>query len=95
MDTIEYADEVVGPYKLYRSEPPGVERTPWGVIYPGQDETGYGKKITTDVVLRFDGSNRRYRVYATCFSNAASHWITYKGKRLSLKTHFQDEILEE
>jgi len=50
----------------------------------------------TDIILIFNGeSKRKYRVYATCFSNCASHWITYQGQTLHLGTHFQDEIKPE
>jgi hypothetical protein len=41
----------------------------------GRDQFGYGRKITTQTVARPIGSHRFYRVYATCFSNAASYWI--------------------
>jgi len=84
---------VVGPYKLY-SRP--VHRY-GGILQlaPGQAPTGYGAKITSDIVLQFDGETHRWRVYATCYSNAASHWILRKKVRLYLKTHFQEDILEE
>jgi hypothetical protein len=48
----------------------------------GQGADGYGSKITTHRMLRFWGDSRLRRVYATCYSNAASHWIIYKGERL-------------
>ena len=50
---------------------------------PGQGADGYGRKITTDYVAQING--RTYRVYAICFSNAASHYVTYKGEKLFLK----------
>jgi len=93
---IKYADRVVGSYTLYRSMPKGARVTQWGTFFPGQGEDGYGRKITTDIILIFNGeSKRKYRVYATCFSNCASHWITYQGQTLHLGTHFQDEIKPE
>lgn len=46
--------------------------------FPGQDNEGYGAKITTDREVRVD--NRWYRVYATCFGNASSCWINKDGK---------------
>lgn len=49
---------------------------------PGQDKMGYGKKITTGYRVLVGGS--WYRVYATCFSNAASCWITKGGKKLHI-----------
>lgn len=44
--------------------------------------TGYGQKIPTQYMIRISNANsyglqnRWYRVYATCFSNCASHWVT-------------------
>lgn len=52
-------------------------------LLPGQDQFGYGSKITTDTMVRLD--NRLYRVYATCYSNAASLWIVKDGKKLHLR----------
>ena len=37
----------------------------------------YGQKLRTDYAVRI-GSDL-HRVYATCFSNAASHWISKGG----------------
>lgn len=88
---IQYADEAVGSYTLHRSPVP---RRGFLQLLPGQGEDGYGRKIRTDLVLRFAGESRTYRVYATCFSNAASHWVTRKGVRLWLRDHFQDEVLD-
>ena len=56
----------------------------WGERAPGQNEEGYGSKITTDWVVMFPGSSRKYRVYATCWSNAASHWILKDRQKLHL-----------
>jgi len=47
-----------------------------------QTTTGYGSKLTTPWMVEHNG--RRYRVYATCWSNAASHWIQTKSKKLYL-----------
>ena len=90
--TIVYADDAVGSYTLHRRPVPrrGVLQ-----LAPGQNADGYGSKITTDLVLKFRGvDTRERRVYATCYSNAASHFITHHGRKLWLKTHFQDEILD-
>jgi hypothetical protein len=54
-------------------------------LLPGQSEEGYGKKITTDREVQYKG--RWYRVYATCFSNAASHWIMVNKQKLHLLTN--------
>lgn len=48
------------------------------MAYPGQGDDGYGMRITTDKKVEFKG--RWYRVYATCFSNCASYWITVRGE---------------
>ena len=78
---IVYAD-TVGSYKLYRRP---VARRGFLGLLPGQSEDGYGRKITTDLVLVFNGEARQRRVYATCFSNCASHWITHNGRKLWLR----------
>ena len=87
---VEYADDTVGPYTLYRDAPQ--IRGPLQ-LFPGQGTDGYGSKITTDILLRFTGEKQLRRVYATCYSNAASHWITYYGQTLHLRDHFQSDIL--
>ena len=81
---IHYADEI-GYYTLRRKEPKSKVATPWCVRMPGQNKDGYGRKITTDVVLKFSGERRERRVYATCFSNVTSHWITYLGRTYYLR----------
>jgi hypothetical protein len=45
--------------------------------------TGYGARIPTDKMLRV--GKRLYRVYATCYGNAASCWVTIRGQRLYLR----------
>ncbi len=45
---------------------------------PGQDICGYGHKITTQKMVKYKG--KKYRVYATCFSNVSSHWIVVRGE---------------
>lgn len=91
MTEIQYADVVVGAYTLHRTLVP--RRGPMQLL-PGQGEDGYGRKIRTDIVLKFAGESRTYRVYATCFSNVASHWVVWKGVRLWLRDHSQDEVLD-
>lgn len=39
----------------------------------GQTRTGYGSKLPTEHMVHFEGRWRR--VYAICYSNAASHYI--------------------
>ncbi len=92
---ITYAD-TIGHYTLHRS--PVKKRYLYGgniVCNPGQAETGYGSKITTDIVLKFAGENCKRRVYATCYSNAASHWILYNGEKVHLGYHDQSDIMDD
>lgn len=51
--------------------------------FPGTNVTGYGAKITT--IWKIPHLNRLYRVYATCFSNCASHWIFANGEKLHVR----------
>lgn len=51
-------------------------------MLPGQDEMGYGRKITTDRQIRVVG--RWFRVYVTCYGNAGSEWILKNGRKLFL-----------
>ena len=46
---------------------------------PGQDDEGYGDKITSDKQVLVN--NRWYRVYVTCYGNASSSWIMYQGSK--------------
>jgi hypothetical protein len=71
-NTMIYAERLHFPVKA--------RETAWGRFLPGQSLTGYGSKITTDYKVEYEG--RLYRVYATCFSNAASHWILVKGEKI-------------
>lgn len=50
-----------------------------------QTVTGYGLKLTTRYKVAFKG--RWYRVYATCISNVASHWIMSQGRKIHLQTY--------
>lgn len=45
--------------------------------------SGYGTKIKTSWKITHGG--RTYRIYATCVSNAASHWIEVKGRRIFVR----------
>ena len=50
-----------------------------------QTATGYGRKLTTEYMLRLPDSPHAYRVYAICYSNCASFYILRKGERLFLR----------
>jgi hypothetical protein len=54
-------------------------------LLPGQSASGYGSKIATDRMVRLPGRNVAYRVYAVCFSNAASHYVIVNKQKLYLK----------
>jgi hypothetical protein len=45
-------------------------------------QDGYGDKIPTPYKVQF--GKRNYRVYAICWSNAASHYILIQGERYFL-----------
>lgn len=58
----------------------------------GQSAAGYGNKIATDWLVRISGSTgtqpaldggdcRWRRVYAICYSNTASLWVSVRGHR--------------
>jgi len=49
-----------------------------------QTASGYGKKLTTRYMIRLRKNTIR-RVYATCFSNAASYWVMIEGTRYYLR----------
>ncbi len=51
-------------------------------LAPGQGVMGYGNRISTDRKIRFKGEKIWRRVYAICYSNAASHYVRVKGKKL-------------
>ncbi len=89
---IQYAHDI-GEYKLYSR--PVLRKFGPLLLMPGQNQSGYGDKITMDYMLVFDHKPKAFRVYATCWSNAASHWINWHGKRVHLRTHFQNEIIHD
>jgi hypothetical protein len=43
--------------------------------------TGYGAKIPTRYVTT-NANGKTVRVYATCYSNAASHWFIENGEKV-------------
>jgi hypothetical protein len=76
--------------------PKGARHNPHhGWTFPGQGADGYGRKISTDMIVQIKGEKRKRRVFCTCFSNAGSHWIVRDGKTLHLGTVFQSEIQSE
>lgn len=53
---------------------------PWQKQGLQQTASGYGRKLTSSRKISYNG--KAYRLYATCYSNAASHWFTCKGQRI-------------
>lgn len=47
--------------------------------------TGYGRKLPTRYMVYCHTTGRKYRVYAICYSNASSWYITVKGEQLFLR----------
>lgn len=69
-------------------EPPftiTVNELPWQRAGLQQTATGYGSKLTTSYMLSVPDSKRVYRVYAICYSNAASFYILRNGTRVFLR----------
>ena len=50
-----------------------VERRGMLQLAPGQNDEGYGDKIHTDYMVKFDGA--WHRVYCICWSNAGSLYV--------------------
>ena len=42
--------------------------------------TGYGSKLTTSLMIHFEGKMRR--IYCTCYSNAGSCWFRWGGDKV-------------
>lgn len=74
------ATEVKYQEKPYEVVMRPVERRGILQIAPGQSQMGYGKKISTDRMIKLPGDHRLRRVYAICYSNAASHYILKGGE---------------
>lgn len=51
----------------------------------GNDVTGYGRKIRTDTMARFN--NRDHRVYVICYSNCGSSYVLCGGESLYLRDY--------
>jgi hypothetical protein len=55
---------------------------PWQKQGLQQTASGCGKKLTTEYKISFNG--KFYRVYATCYSNAASLWFTVGNRQIHI-----------
>lgn len=59
----------------------------------GRTLDGYGSKIATCYIAHCNDRTQPRRVYATCFSNAASLWIMVKGEKRFIRDNIEvDEI---
>lgn len=58
-------------------------RTPTAPVH--RSMTGYGMKIPTNIRVYLPHSEHAFRVYATCFSNAASYWVKTRGQKVFLR----------
>jgi hypothetical protein len=74
MDAINYAEGI--DLERDRAWTP----TEWQKRGLQQTATGYGSKINSGYTVPYNG--RMYRVYAICYSNAATFYIIVKGQRL-------------
>ena len=45
-----------------------------------QTASGYGAKLTLRYKISYEG--REFRLYATCYGNAASTWFKVKGRKI-------------
>ncbi len=67
--------------------PAHLQRNAWGSFANpkalGINVMGYGRKIRT--IWKIPHEGKLYRVYATCVSNCASHWIFAKGEKLFIR----------
>ncbi len=55
-----------------------------GLAPRSRSRSGYGSKLPTGTMLRFD--SRWHRVYAICWSNSATLYVLVKGKPLYLES---------
>ena len=60
-------------------------------VYPlNRRQDGYGDKLPTQYKVHF--GKRKYRVYAICWSNVASHYILIQGERYFLHDYDFDKV---
>ena len=55
---------------------------PWQRRGLRETASGYGRKLTTEYKVRYNG--RLYRVYCCCFSNSGTRYIVAGGRELVL-----------
>lgn len=76
-DQVAYASNV-GKFTIFR-------RPITSHVRPGLNADGYGSKISTDYMIKFEGVNRLFRVYTYCHSNVAVYFIFRRGVRLHVR----------
>lgn len=70
------------------SMPKGAINYVYGIRFPGQNQNGCGKQISTRYMVQLEGSNRLYRVYCCRFPNIGTQYI--KTKQGDLVVHDAD-----
>ena len=45
-----------------------------------QTASGYGAKLTSRYKISYEG--KEYRLYSSCYGNAASNWFKVKGRKI-------------
>ena len=76
---VNYLGDIKGDtYSIFRTE-----------TYPrNRNVSGYGSKIPTEHMVKF--GKRTYRVYAICWSNAASFYVVIGGQRYFIHDYHLD-----
>jgi hypothetical protein len=92
MTTVQYAEDKFGPYVKFRKD---VARHGIMQVAPGQGSDGYGMKIVSDWMIRFEGEKKAHRVYITQISNAGSAWIEKNGEKYFLRDIDYVETVEK
>lgn len=66
---------------MYLDRPFVWKRQPlwWHLQGLSQTASGYGRKLTTDRVIKIEGEKIWRRVYCVCFSNSGSVYVVIKG----------------
>ena len=72
---VKYLDNNNGRYSFYQKPAP----------LSGQTATGYGNRIPCNQMVIDLQTKRHYRVYAICYSNCASLYVTIKGERFFIR----------
>lgn len=85
--SVKYAEDNFGVIESKTQPTPAVKA---GLMPSGMQSDGYGRKIATDYMVRFDRRGPWRRVYCVCFSNAGSVYCLVNGESYYFR---QDENL--